>query len=262
MAMHQDKPTRVVALQGGVNFRDLGGYLTADQRQVRWHKLFRCGHLQHLTQADVEHLATLRITQVHDLRKQDEQIKSPSRVLLAETVNDYDMAIGSLKFFWDHLWRGALTADVAHELVVDSYRQCIDDVAPHYRRLLLSILNNKENASLFHCAAGKDRTGLAAVLLLHILGVTRATIVEDYLLTQQHFDIDSLMERVESHLKAANVSEWERGWLLPFCSVHEDNIMAFFEAVETRYGSVDHYIVQALGIDPYTQRRMQQAFLE
>lgn len=258
--LHQ--PSRVVPLEGGVNFRDLGGYLTEDQRSVSWRKIFRCGHLGELTEKDLDSLEQLNITHVHDFRREEEQKRTPSQPVRATVYNDYEMHVGSMSKFWEYMSSEKLTAESAHELVVGSYRNCVDDVAPHYTRLFASLLSPETGASVFHCSAGKDRTGIAAALILSALGVDRDTIVDDYLLTLEHFDSERLMNIVEQHLRDADVAHWERSWLVPYCSVHRDNIEAFFEGVESRYSSVDNYLATALGINAEQRQRLQSLYLE
>ncbi len=254
--------SRVVPLEGGINFRDLGGYPAADGRQVKWRKIFRCGHLANLTEQDLDVLEYLRVTEVHDFRRREEQQVTPSRPLRANFNNDYEMHIGSMAKFWEYLTTERLNAHKSHELVVGSYRNCAEEVAPHYRRLFAALLANRDNASLFHCAAGKDRTGLAAALILSALGVPREVIIEDYLLTLQHYDTRPLLARIEAHLREAGVEQWEPEWLKPYCEVHQDNIEAFFAGVEAGYGSVDRYLETLIGLRPELRLQLQQAYLD
>ncbi len=257
-----EKPSRVVPLEGGVNFRDLGGYLNVHDQQVRWRKIFRCGHLGDLTNKDLDVLEHLNVTHVHDFRREEEQQRTPSQPIRATVYNDYEMFVGSMSKFWEYMTAEKLTAESAHDLVVGSYRNCIDDVAPHYQRLFQSLLSPATDASVFHCSAGKDRTGMAAALILSALDVDRDIVVEDYLLTLEHFDSERLMNIVEQHLRDAKVAHWERSWLVPYCSVHRDNIEAFFEGVESRYDSVDQYLSDALGLTPSKRQQLKNLYLE
>lgn len=254
-------PTRLLSLEGGINFRDLGGYATDDGREVRWRKIFRCGHLANLTEQDIDALEGLNVTAIHDFRREDEQKRSPSQPVRANFYSDYAISIGSMSRFWEYMASEQLTAESAHELVVGSYRSCVQDVAPHYSRLFRSLLANGENASIFHCSAGKDRTGMAAALILSALGVPRDVVVDDYLLTQEYFDSDALILIVEQHLRDAKVEQWERSWLMPYCGVHRDNIEAFFEGVESGYGSVDHYLQEELGLSSQDLQKFQKMYL-
>jgi len=258
----QRLPTCLVPLEGGINFRDLGVYLTDDDRVVSWRKIFRCGHLASLTESDLDLLERLKVTAVHDFRREDEQERSPSQPIRAEFHDDYAMSIGSMSKFWEYMASEQLTAESAHELVVGSYRSCVNDVAPHYARLFRSLLKADGNASIFHCSAGKDRTGLAAALILSALGVPRDVVVEDYLLTQEYFDSDALILTVEQHLRDAKVEHWERSWLQPYCGVHRDNVEAFFDGVEAGYGSVGNYLQQGLGLSERDLLNFQTLYLD
>lgn len=258
------KPSRVVPLEGGVNFRDLGGYQTQDGQQVRWRKLFRCGHLNSLTDNDVEALADLGVSQIHDFRRFEEQTNTPSRSFAPhpiETINDYNMAIGSLEPFWQVLRAGEMSNAQAHKIVVEGYRAGVEEVVPHYRRLFAALLANGEQATVFHCAAGKDRTGLAAALILLALGVSRQQVIDDYLLTREHFDVDSLIEKVEGHLRRAEIKTWQRSWLKPFCTVHPDNILVFLDEVDKRYGGVESYLRDAIGLQEPQLERLRLHYL-
>ena len=100
MALQDDSgvlnSSRVVPLDGGINFRDLGGYVTRDGRHVKWGKLFRCGHLAELSDEDLVSLRALGIHHVHDFRREEEQRRMPSREFSAQTTADYQISIGSM----------------------------------------------------------------------------------------------------------------------------------------------------------------------
>ena len=253
---------RQIALDGGINFRDLGGYSGADGREVKWNKLYRCGHLANLSPLDLQQLEQMNITQVHDFRRREEQDRNPTRAFAAEFFADYEMFIGSMSKFWEYMQTQALNAQTAHQLVVGSYGSCMDEVAPHYNRLFQSLLNNRNNATLFHCAAGKDRTGIAAALILSALGVSREQIIDDYMLTMEYYDVDALIQVVEQHLRNADVDYWEREWLLPYCGVHRDNMIAFFEGVEQGFGSMDNYLEVKLGMGKENREDLRQHYLD
>ena len=254
--------TRVISLDGGVNFRDLGGYKNKHGQQVRWRKLFRSGHLAELSDADIDALADMSITEVHDFRRKEEQERTPSRSLQASTTNDYEMFIGSMSKFWDHLQSGQLNANTAHDLVVGSYERCHKEVAPAYRRMFKSLIANGHNASLFHCAAGKDRTGIAAALILGALDVDQQIIVDDYLLTLEHFDSAKLLKIVEGHLRQAKVEHWEREWLIPYVSVREDNIRGFLSGIKKDYGEIQDYLRGELKLEQNELDEFQSIYLE
>jgi protein-tyrosine phosphatase len=207
-------------------------------------------------------LERIGVTKVHDFRRKDEQSQSPSRALRAEFIDDYQISIGDISRFWEFLFEGELTPESSHELVVNSYRSCVDIVVPSFSRFMREIVSNADGVSVFHCSAGKDRTGMAAALILGVLDVPREVIIKDYLLTRDHYDSTKLIEIIEGHLRQANVEHWDRAWLTPYVSVHEDNITAFLDAINERYGSVKYYLTDALGMTESDLEIMRTQFLE
>jgi protein-tyrosine phosphatase len=254
--MH-NSTSRVVALDGGINFRDVGGYKNSQGRTVKWRKIMRCGHLASLSENDLDTLEQIGINRVHDFRRSEEQQQSPSCAVRAEFIDDYQILIGDISRFWEFLFEGELTAESSH-----SYGSCIEAVIPAFSRFMRHIVDNAENASVFHCSAGKDRTGMAAALILSALDVPRETIIEDYMLTIEHYDSDKLIAIVEGHLHKANVESWDREWLMPYCSVHQDNIIAFLDAIESNYGDVKNYLISALGLSQADLDKMHHCYLE
>ncbi|WP_454279077.1 tyrosine-protein phosphatase [Sphingomonas sp. Marseille-Q8236] len=178
--------SRVLPLQGGRNFRDLGGYRTADGRTVKWGLLYRSGQMHDLTRADYAYLQKLGIRTVCDFRDTRERAGEPTlwpagrkpKVL----SDDYTLDVSAMKLPGD-------PATWTHEQVVTAmtatYPKLLDQFNGQYRRMFAELLAGDVPLA-FHCTAGKDRTGVAAALLLTALGVPRATIIDDYLLSNQH----------------------------------------------------------------------------
>lgn len=254
--------SREIVLDGGINFRDIGGYQSRDGRRVKWRKILRSGHLSNLTDTDKKTLINIGVNQIHDFRRVEEQRRQPSIEFGAKTINDYCLSIGSLSEFWETLSKGTLSSSSSHSLVVNGYKSCSTEVAPAYRRFMHSILENAGGVSLFHCAAGKDRTGLAAALILAALDVPDEIIIDDYLLTKTYFDTENLINVVEAHLRASEVSCWERAWLEPYCSVHRDNIETFLLVLKQNYGSLENYLDTALCFKESHRRSLRKVFLE
>lgn len=254
--------SRLVPLGGGINFRDLGGYRSRDGRTLKWRKLLRCGHLAALTDADLDALEAMGVSRVHDFRREDEQSQSPTRSVRAEIIDDYQMSIGDISRFWEFLAEGALSAETSHQLVVNSYRNCIETVIPAYSRFMRYLVDTDGGVDVFHCSAGKDRTGMAAALVLAALDIPRRTIVEDYLLTLEYYNSDKLIAIVEGHLRDAGVEKWDRSWLIPYCSVHADNINGFLDAIDQSYGNIKNYLEQGLGISSQDLEKLKDKYLQ
>lgn len=172
---------RLLPLEGGRNFRDLGGYRTADGRQVRWGRIYRSGVMSGLTSGDMDYLSKLGVKVICDLHSPQERRDEPSPFLKAKypevVAFDYDMN-ASL----DQLAR-AKTRAQAIDVFAAAYVQFLDMLTPHYTQLFARLSAGDAPLAL-NCSAGKDRTGMGSALILSVLGVPRETIVADYALTQ------------------------------------------------------------------------------
>lgn len=175
-------PTRVLSFEGGCNFRDIGGYLTSQGKAVRWGQVFRAGVLSYFKPADHARLHGLKVRAVCDLRRAEERAKEPTRWpdRAAESLAFEDGAdMPTIRAF------AALhpqTADGMFAAMIDLYRALPRWMSGRIRGMF-ECLSHGRLPMVVHCAAGKDRTGIAIGLLLADLGVERETIVEDYLLT-------------------------------------------------------------------------------
>ncbi len=180
---------RLLPLEGGRNFRDLGGYPAEGERQVRWGQLFRSGAMHRLTDADYRHLGTLGIKVIYDLRSTVEREEAPTNwraTPAAEYLSrEYDSMSGALSVLSDMGDRA--TADVVRDLMTGAYVQMPTLYREAYRELFARLLQG-DVPLVFNCSAGKDRTGVAAALVLSALGVARPVIVEDYALSETYVD--------------------------------------------------------------------------
>lgn len=172
---------RLLPLEGGRNFRDIGGYRGAGGRQVAWGRIYRSGVMSGLTNADFDYLSALGIKTICDLRNPQERAGEPSPFIAngkAKVVaTDYDMNASMAKL------AGATTKAQAVDVFAESYVQFLDMLTPHYTDMFARLVAN-EGPLAFNCSAGKDRTGMAAALILSVLGVERETVIADYALTQ------------------------------------------------------------------------------
>jgi protein-tyrosine phosphatase len=254
-----DSSNRIPALAGALNFRDLGGYAAADGRTVRWNTVFRSGTTHALTPDDISALARLGIRYAFDLRSNKERHEHPSRLTditdLKYHYRDHADVPGDIRRM---LHGPDASAEASHRLMIAVYRELPRDFKDAFRSLF-NHLADGELPLVFNCAAGKDRTGVAAALLLSALGVPRATVVEDYLLTDQFFErsCDMILRDKQAPL-FANVDRavWE-----PLMRVHADYLDAMFSELEETHGSVEGYL-NNIGIDSTVIQRMRDQLLE
>ena len=175
--------SRPIALEGASNFRDLGGYQGLDGRRLQWRKLYRSAHLAHLTQDDLNQLKTLGVSRSADFRGLGESAHLAynwpqlSRHALIVEPTVVQRAQSMIEKGQD------LTAGDTVELMHDTYRSFVNVYGQRFAEFF-ELLQTNDDPLVFHCTAGKDRTGLAAALLLSLAGVPREAIVADYTLTE------------------------------------------------------------------------------
>jgi len=190
--MSQLAPERHIALQGTTNFRDLGGYVGHQGRPVRWRLLFRSDHLAGLTPEGVQGLHDLGVHRSADFRGVQERAadayhwKGLHAYALSVEPTVVQKALALVQA------GGRLTAQDTVVCMQDTYRHFVRDNAAQFAQLF-QLLLEKDAPTVFHCTAGKDRTGWAAALILEALGVARADIDRDYLLTNQYYQRPAAM---------------------------------------------------------------------
>jgi len=243
---------RLVPLEGASNFRDLGGYRTADGRRVRPGRVFRSDALHRLTDGDHRVLRRLGLRVVLDLRYGPEREREPDR------LPDGEPPIESLHIglserpdpaFADSLDGSARDAASALAHLTRNYREYPGRYAGAYRALL-------ERASwgaplVFHCTAGKDRAGFAAAVLLLALGVGRETVLVDYLKTNAFWD------------RGDRVPE---GWPSPVVeavfTARAEYLEAAMDEVDASYGGFDAYLEREIGFGDERRSALRSALLD
>jgi protein-tyrosine phosphatase len=250
---------RLVELEGCRNFRDLGGYPTADGRQVRWGRVFRADALGSLTAGDLEHLTGLGLVTICDLRGPREAAAIPDVAVAGAEWVSLPMGEGDA----DH---GGLIERVASgELpgvseadMVAIYASLIERFASQLGQVVTLAADRARLPLVFHCAAGKDRTGLAAAVLLGALGVSEADILDDYELTNRYRS-SWRIEQLRPELAARGVDiEVMRAYF----SAPRGAMVAALEAMAGAGGSMRGFLEGPGRVDPGTLDRLGGALLE
>lgn len=171
---------RVIPLFAVHNFRDLGGYPTNDGRQIRWRTLFRADGLYRLTPDDARVVVGLGVRTVVDLRTAKE-VKTRGRF----PKDDHEVAYHHLPII-DATWGEGSTPEIDDvvEFLVWAYRSMLEEAAPRFAEAITLLAAEDVLPAVFHCAAGKDRTGILSALVLGSLGVSENIITADYGLTE------------------------------------------------------------------------------
>ncbi|WP_254050233.1 tyrosine-protein phosphatase [Myroides sp. N17-2] len=235
---------RQLPLDGQPNFRDLGGYTTTDNRTVKWGLLFRSGQLSSLSDQDLHYLSTIPLTTIVDFRS--EQESEEQKTLLPSTVlNEVLLPITPGNLSKDMVMQIVMDGDntSAAQLLIDINEQLILHNQPQYKAFFQEV-QQAEAPLMFNCTAGKDRTGLAAALLLSALGVDQKTIEEDYLLTNKFVNLS--LQKVQDHF---NLAEEQANVLLTLLTVQEQYLAKALSTIEQNYGTVECFLTEALEVD-------------
>lgn len=252
---------RVLPLEQGSNFRDMGGYQGADGKRVVWGRIFRSGAVPMLSGGDYAYLAELDITAIVDLRTIDERQVAPDllddRLGALYVTNDYPIA--------------PLIAAMRENKTGPLYAGAEQRIVPQLRSLFRLLLRD-DGAIMFHCSAGQDRTGIAAALILSALGVDRETIVRDY-------HLSTASRRPKYELPPVDAADFPGNPIVKIYSAQRKNggelkaqplytadgqshIRMFLEYVDKTYGSVEGFLDSELGIDASDIERLQAHYLE
>src|SRR5262245_8507283 len=240
---------RTISLEGCLNFRDLGGYPTADGRLVRWRQLFRSDALHLLSQGDVAHIRDeLGVRDVIDLRSTYELRSEGSGPLATEGLRHHHVPL-----FDGDTRQGKEQA--SRISLADRYVFLAEFARAPIARVL-TILADADAPAIYHCAAGKDRTGVISAIVLGVLGVADPVIVADYAATQENLDaiIDRLMSLEGYRTMLDN---------LPPDTLHAEpeTMIEFLDRLRTRYGSMEAYALAA-GVTSTAVERLRLRLLD
>ncbi|WP_317931905.1 tyrosine-protein phosphatase [Halioxenophilus sp. WMMB6] len=259
--------SRWLPLAGGKNFRDLGGYTNSDGEQVIWGKLFRSGALWALTDDDYLALARLNIDTVIDLRTASEREaepthwKGPAPEIFAW---DSDLDMGE---FGRVLREPGINAERMEQFMRDTYPRIL---ASHQQQFatLFDRLAADDKGLVFHCTAGKDRTGIGAALLLTVLGVDRDTIIDDFMLSDAYYNRPSARSALQESSDQENsdpmqqlLARFPKETLAPLVGVRRSYLEATFAAMEAKSGSALAYIQQELNVTDSELQQIRQHYL-
>lgn len=243
-------PSRSLHLTGATNFRDLGGYLTSDGRRLRWRRLFRSDHLASLTASDRRVLADLGLARSFDFRG-DEERETTAYALPGVQIHALPIPPSVVQNLQLRRDQGqTLDAGAAAEVMEQTYEAFVERHSERFATLLQHLVA-RDVPTVFHCTAGKDRTGFAAALILSALGVPRETIVHDFLLTNELFRRPDMSSRHDLPQEVIAVL-----W-----GVQARFLERALATVERHHGSVDAYLTH-LGLGPAERRELARHYLE
>jgi protein-tyrosine phosphatase len=258
----------VIPVPGVPNLRDLGGWPTADGGRVRRGLVYRAAEPFTLDDEGRAEFDALGVRTVYDLRSAAECARKPDTVpdgarrvlvdVMADSTHGAPVHVAQLledPTAADEMLAGGKSVFLFER----GYRELVDLPSAHtnYRRFFTGLADAANRPALFHCTTGKDRTGWAAATLLMVLGVSDDDVMRDYLLTNE--ELMPVMQTVLDRFAAAG---GDPELLLPVVGVEADYLDAALDEMRSRYGNVEGYFADALGIDGAGQRALRDVLVE
>lgn len=231
-----------------VNFRDLGNIVTLDNKKVVPHQFLRSGEVVNISAADKETLTkTYGLKKIVDFRGNKEVSESPDDTLAGVEYEHIDILGESAN-------QGASLEELLNpkydpkKAMMTIYEELVlsENAQKGYSKFLSDFINQPNEATLFHCFAGKDRTGFGAALILHSLNVSREAIEEDYLKTNDSRKAanEAILKEMED--KGATAQQQEH--MLVMLNVDKAYLDYAFELIEQHYDSVENYFTTVLNL--------------
>jgi len=247
-------------VEGAPNLRDLGGYETADGRRVKWGRVYRSSNLGRLTDRGLGQIRRLGIRFVCDFRTEAEAAKMPNRFPDSEAVGYLHLPIQHGDFeptsVFDRIKQGDY-GWISEDFMVRGYIDSVERYPAVWGRLFALLEDPRRRPLLFHCTGGKDRTGVAAALILLALGVPRDAVVGDYGLSDGYNS--DVRRTIYEHLTPFRV---DIARVEPYFTAPESRLRALLAYIEGRYGSAVDYLMKKAGISGETIARLKSELLE
>lgn len=234
-------------IEGGYNFRDLGGIKTSNNKTINWGKIIRSGDMNKLTDNDLKYLSSIPLTSIVDFRTADEINVAPDKTPQSVT-NNFKLSISPGNLFNT----GNLSKYTSNELDSIMMQMNIlfvtdEAIIKNYKEFFTLLQNEKNLPLLYHCSAGKDRAGMATALLLYALGVDDETIMDNYLASNTYL--------ADKYSKYINLYPS----LKSLYTVKKEFLGAGITRIKSDYGTVEKYLEQVLDVDI---QKIRKIFLE
>ena len=252
---------RLIRLEGTLNFRDIGGYPTRFGADVRRHRVYRSDSLATIGDSGWERLTELGLREIFDLRHEVERQTAPYAT--PDGIAATWLAIGPKEVQTEakdvfELLKSGGPDDFTLEYMVEMYGRIFEDHAEVFGELLTHLADPDRLPAVFHCTAGKDRTGIAAALLLSVLGVERETVLDDYELSNE-FRSKRRIEQLRPQLEAEGIDVEH---VRPYLSAPRPALEAALAGVDLEYGGVDGFLTKRAGVPEGILDALREVLLE
>jgi protein-tyrosine phosphatase len=265
LPIEQREAHRVLKFEGVVNFRDLGGYRTTDNHSVKWGKLYRSGTFANTSRADLVALQKLNLSTLIDFRSAAEKQEEPNvlpdpmgfRVVEIPTLDDGNKAmVGEVM---QRIESGNFDGFDPNQFMLEANIQFASKFTPQFTEFIHTVLDAKGSPVVWHCSAGKDRSGFASAVLLRILGVPHNTIIADYMMSKEY----ALAGR-KNEIRMLRLFKGDEAAdkLTVMMGVEESWLQAAFDEIDRQWGNFDNYVHSGLQLSVEDVAQLKSTLLE
>jgi protein-tyrosine phosphatase len=239
--------SNIINLKNTFNFRTIGGYKTIDNKLVKKGILYRSDNLARLNTLDLHYFNILNIERVVDFRSLNEINKEPD--ILPIDIDYISIPIECDKKITTELnliLNGLLNKNIK-EFLIEANKNFVLESTDVFSKFIKDFINSNGQTTLYHCTAGKDRTGFATVIILTILCVPREIIIEEYLFSNYCIE-RTINQQLVKVCNIMNIEHRDSHKILPLMFVELDYINKAFETIDNKYGNINNYILNGLNI--------------
>lgn len=256
-------PGKQIALEGAINVRDLGGYKTEDGKTIKPHRLIRSAELYTITGNDIAKLKkTYQLKQIVDFRTDSEVDKKPDPPIQnVKNIHDSVMKDNGASTSTEDLIKSLSKMDNPDSFLIEANKSFVTDENSRkaYKKFFDILLENKEGAVLWHCTAGKDRAGFGTALVLSALGVPKDKVMEDYLLSNKYRADEN--EKAVQAVLAETKNQQAADGMKAVMEVRESYLNAAFDEIDKKYGSLDAFLKEGLGLTKSDINKLKSMYL-
>ena len=248
----ETQTSSTLILKSQPNFRDFGGIITSNGKKIIPGLIFRSGDLHSLSEEDIAKLEEIQLASIIDFRSEREREWRPDKIIRTVRSICYITIPDAVRDLATEYLEQKNIAGL-ESLLISEYRKMVNAHHEKYAEFLKILATTDDLPLVFHCAAGKDRTGLAAIFLLTALGVNKNIILDDYYATNRYNE--GYTEKMIGKIKEMGLN----GDLMrPMLEVRPEYLDAAMDEIDTQFGGIERYVRDTLKADV---ERLQLRFL-
>lgn len=251
----------IINLKNTFNLRTIGGFKTSDNRIIKKGILYRSDNLARLNTLDLHYLNMLNIKRIVDFRSFNEIEKEPD--IIPNNIDYINMPIISDKKISKeiHLILNNILKKNMKEYLIEANRDFILEHTYIFSKFIKDFIISGGKCTLYHCTAGKDRTGFATAIILSILGVPRDVIIKEYLFSNYCIE-RTINQQLAKVCSIMNIDHKDCYKIMPLMIVDIDYINEAFQTIDDKYGNINNYIENGLKLSNDDIKKLKEIMLE